>query len=1262
MGESINFATLNPANRGSSEETRSVEDSNNTRDTDVDMESSLKSVSPTDQLPDDGKHLLYTDLKNGSPMKTSDRLIDDILCDLSLNGQSQCLLSEQSQGILKLLPIIYSKQRQQLQNVSILGSLLDQVLFQTKFEYSSVSCPQHNKLQVFLGVLLNVSSSFESTDDVVRSPLFHLKVTVKTRSQLELYKKHAGVSQFFSVDSLHSYDKEDLGTFDPEDTRLIDYAIYVSSDTNKLVLIEIFHPEFNTSEEIESFTVDGIRKRYVDTCSRLDSLNPEDIPNQFDCLNTLYKTFKNPINKTDPSAPLQTIKASNPILNSHMNANWLTERYGFTLLPGENEDDEDEYEPPNFTTYIMDPKVRKMKECYIRKCLQLIFWAKLMIEVVDNTQRSKLAASSKSFKSLSGIAVQNTSKPLYQLFGESKNAFLNSNDQNYMWDTNYHFIALSASYHYNDRDIIMNYETYSVIDKGNIGIYFDAIQFIANRKGSYQLLAYCGKQNIVGHEALEAAMRAFKLDPAAIDINKLDISLLLSMYKHEQISNQNTSHLSDLKNALRVLAKFKDNRFVKFYVDHEPYKTVSQAYNELEVDESVDDDIIQTAYSIKVNDSPGLKIECIRALYTIAINKRSMALFNYLIEECPEFQDFYGPEKYSYEQALAIIQVNENASDEMILQIFQKKWNDEPLVEYDQFLSLKAALLKLCIEKNSKLISHFLTTGLIDPSCLPVENWPIGLNNIGNTCYLNSLLQYYFAIAPLRNYICSYQSTTESFEATDTDAKINRRIGGRQVCASEVERSIQFTYQLRDLFNGMIFSNSRCVSPTQELAYLAFSPSNIEVEFDAGSGIASESGGTFSLNGKDTDAPLTDMPLNEDVTMTEAGEPQLDDTGLLAPVEADVPVDQMKLAKEVINSSTKVAKIGSDQLENALELGRQQDVTECIGNVLYQLESASDPIKLDEDNEQYDLIKHLFYGKTRQDIVPLSNSTDVRSKYERFLSLLVNVSDHPKDIYDALDSYFMEEYLTLEEYGDVRRTVAITEFPTILQIQIQRVYYDRERFMPFKSIEPIPFNSTLYMDRYAATDDPVMLTKRRETSELKTRLRECKVRQQELLSRNDMGLSRKEAYTETMKMLQSDFLEQVPSVRGEDQTAVVSGLSDMVASIDEELVQLYTEIGQLETQIDHQFDSFQKVGYSLFAVFIHRGEASYGHYWVYVKDFKNSGIWRKYNDETVSEVPEEEVFNFTEGNNATPYFLVLVKQTHEQDIEPLHRIIDNTQR
>ncbi|GMF07557.1 unnamed protein product [Ambrosiozyma monospora] len=133
-----------------------------------------------------------------------------------------------------------------------------------------------------------------------------------------------------------------------------------------------------------------------------------------------------------------------------------------------------------------------------------------------------------------------------------------------------------------------------------------------------------------------------------------------------------------------------------------------------------------------------------------------------------------------------------------------------------------------------------------------------------------------------------------------------------------------------------------------------------------------------------------------------------------------------------------------------------------------------------------DLVKRLFFGKTKQTLTPVDTTTkeiieskEARTKEERFLNLIVNIGDHPKDIYDALDTYFTEDLLQLDD-GEVKRSLTITELPNILQIQIQRVQFDRVRLIPVKSIEPLPFEEQLYMDRYMETENQELIDKTTE--------------------------------------------------------------------------------------------------------------------------------------------------------------------------------------
>lgn len=121
--------------------------------------------------------------------------------------------------------------------------------------------------------------------------------------------------------------------------------------------------------------------------------------------------------------------------------------------------------------------------------------------------------------------------------------------------------------------------------------------------------------------------------------------------------------------------------------------------------------------------------------------------------------------------------------DEIILAQYESLIADSP----SQVGDLKNALAAIAKAKNSRRLKGFLNLEM-NSSEHPISEWPVGLENIGNTCYLNSLLQFYFTIKPLRDLVLKIK---EFKMPTDGESLKSKRVGSRNVSKKEVDRAQQ---------------------------------------------------------------------------------------------------------------------------------------------------------------------------------------------------------------------------------------------------------------------------------------------------------------------------------------------------------------------------------------------------------------------------------------------------------------------------------------
>lgn len=119
--------------------------------------------------------------------------------------------------------------------------------------------------------------------------------------------------------------------------------------------------------------------------------------------------------------------------------------------------------------------------------------------------------------------------------------------------------------------------------------------------------------------------------------------------------------------------------------------------------------------------------------------------------------------------------------DELVLVAFNTYVSETP----SQLGDLRKALKAIAISRNSSLLLNELgmDTTLEEHS---VSDWPVGLENIGNTCYLNSLLQSYFTVKPLRDLVLDFDQYRMPIDARSLASK---QVGSRQVSRNEVERA-----------------------------------------------------------------------------------------------------------------------------------------------------------------------------------------------------------------------------------------------------------------------------------------------------------------------------------------------------------------------------------------------------------------------------------------------------------------------------------------
>ncbi|XP_050777738.1 ubiquitin carboxyl-terminal hydrolase 28 isoform X4 [Gopherus flavomarginatus] len=496
-----------------------------------------------------------------------------------------------------------------------------------------------------------------------------------------------------------------------------------------------------------------------------------------------------------------------------------------------------------------------------------------------------------------------------------------------------------------------------------------------------------------------------------------------------------------------------------------------------------------------------------------------------------------------------------------------------------------------------------------------VDDWPVGMKNIGNTCWFSAVIQSLFQLPEFRRLVLSYSLPQSMLEN----------------CRSRSEkRNIAFMQELQCLFALMLGTHRKFVDPTASLELLKGAFKSADEQQQDVSEV------THKLLDWLEDAFQLSVNVNSPRDKSENPMVQLFYGTFLT---------------EGVHEGKTFSKIETFG-QYPLQVNGYRNLNECLEGAM--VEGEIEPLPSDQS---------VKYGQERWFTKLPPVLTFELSRFEFNQSL-----GQPEKIHNKLEFpqiIYMDRYL----YSSKEIIQRKREETRKLRKQIAILQQKLERYMKYGSGPsrfPLP-DMLQYVLEFASTKLPLVVPSAQDSQMTPAQSpAECCALNEPLQQNSVLETESTENTDGTASTLinppsQQELMSKPPQpsclpaempecpaphvITEEEMSLVRTCLQRWRSEIEQDIQDLKDCITRINQSIGQMYGDpvLRQVPYCLHAVLVHEGQANAGHYWAYIYDQPRKS-WLKCNDISVTKSSWEEVERDSYGGlrNASAYCLMYI--------------------